>query len=137
LKILIVNDHALFRAGLRLLLAAIGHDVNSLEAASTLEALAMVVQHPDTQLCLLDLDMQDQQGVATIRKIKVAAPHVSVVVISGEEDSATIRSCIDAGATSFVPKNLAPELLTNALQRVLDGAVYVPEQALSEVEASS
>jgi len=130
-KILIVDDHALFRAGLRMLLATIGHNVVCLESASITDALGLIAQHADLQLCLLDLSLKNEHGLGAIQRIKQDAPHVAVVVVSGADDSATIRSCIDAGAMSFIPKSVAPEVLTQALHHVLSGAVYLPDQIIS------
>ena len=134
MKILIVDDHALFRAGLRMLLSTIGQNVHCLEAANAADALALIAQHADLQLCLLDLALKNEHGFQAIQKIKETAPQVAVVVVSGVDDSATIRSCIDAGAMSFIPKSVTPEVLTQALQHVLSGAVYLPEQIVSVME---
>jgi DNA-binding NarL/FixJ family response regulator len=133
-KILIVDDHALFRAGLRMLLATIGHQVTCLEAASVADALVLIGQNPDLQLCLLDLSLKNEHGLGAIQRIKQSAPQVAVVVVSGADDSATIRNCIDAGAMSFIPKSVAPEVLTQALQHVLSGAVYLPDQIMSAMQ---
>ncbi len=131
MKILIVDDHALFRAGLRMLLATIGHDVVCIEAATIDEAAALIDSHADLQLCLVDLALKKENGLDAVRRIKDQAPQVAVVVVSGVDDFATIRSCIDAGAMSFIPKSVQPEVLTQALQHVLGGAVYLPEQIVS------
>jgi DNA-binding NarL/FixJ family response regulator len=133
-KILIVDDHTLFRAGLRLLLATIGDKVSCVEAADVAGALAIIAQHPDLQLCLLDLALKNEHGLDAIQKIKQIAPHIAVVVVSGVDDSATIRGCIDAGAMSFIPKSVTPEILTLALQHVLSGEVYLPQQVVGAVE---
>jgi DNA-binding NarL/FixJ family response regulator len=133
-KILIVDDHALFRAGLRMLLSTIGQNVVCLEAADVREALSVLTQHADLQLCLLDLTLKNEHGLGAIQQIKDIAPQVAVVVVSGADDSATIRSCIDAGAMSFIPKSVTPEILTRALQHVLNGAIYLPEQILAAVD---
>ena len=135
MKILIVDDHALFRAGLRMLLATIGHNVSCVEAATVAEALAVIALHTDIELCLLDLSLKNEQGFGAIERIKSTAPHIAVVVVSGSEDSATIRSCIDAGAMSYIPKSVVPEVLTQALQRVLAGAVYLPDQVVNALAA--
>lgn len=136
MKILIVDDHALFRAGLRMLLGTIGHAVVSFEAATIAEALATIAGHPDIELCLLDLSLKNEQGLAAIERLKDAAPGIAVVVVSGAEESATIRACVEAGAMSYIPKSVAPEVLTQALQRVLAGAVYLPEQVMSALAAA-
>ena len=134
MKILIVDDHALFRAGLRMLLATIGQDAVCLEAPTIAEALTLIAQHADIELCLLDLVLKHERGFDAIGQIKALSSSIAIVVVSGAEDSATIRSCIDAGAMSYIPKSVAPEVLTHALQRVLTGAVYLPEQVASTLE---
>jgi DNA-binding NarL/FixJ family response regulator len=135
-KILIVDDHALFRAGLRMLLGTIGQNVECLEAANVSDALALISQHADIQLCLLDLALKNEHGLDAVQKIKETAPQVAVVVVSGADDSATIRSCIDAGAMSFIPKSVTPEVMTKALHHVLSGAVYLPEQIVSAMQGA-
>ncbi len=131
MKILIVDDHALFRAGLRMLLATIGHEVVCIEAATIDEATTLIAQHTDLQLCLVDLALKRENGLDAVRRIKELAPQIAVVVVSGVDDYATIRSSIDAGAMSFIPKSVQPEVLTHALQHVLSGSVYLPEQIIS------
>jgi DNA-binding NarL/FixJ family response regulator len=133
-KILLVDDHTLFRAGLRMLLATIGQNVSCLEAGNISEALALLTEHTDLQMCLLDLSLKNEHGLNAIQKIKETAPQVAVVVVSGAEDSATIARCIDAGAMSFIPKSVTPEVLKHALQQVLAGAVYLPDQIVSAIE---
>lgn len=135
MKILIVDDHALFRAGLRMLLATIGKHAICLEAPTIAEALTLIAQNADIELCLLDLVLRQERGFDAIGQIKALSSSIAIVVVSGAEDSATIRSCIDAGAMSYIPKSVAPEVLTHALQRVLTGAVYLPDQVASTLEA--
>jgi DNA-binding NarL/FixJ family response regulator len=136
-KILIVDDHALFRAGLRMLLGTIGTHVTVLEAADTAQALALLRAHPDIQACLLDLALKAEAGIDAIQLIKDLAPQTAVVVVSAADDSATIRRCIDAGAMSFIPKSVTPDVLTLALQHVLGGTVYLPEQILATMDATA
>lgn len=133
-KTLLIDDHALFRAGLRMLLATIGGNVTCLEAGNVNDALALLEQHADIQMCLLDLALKNEHGLGAIQRIKASAPQVAVVVVSGAEDSATIARCIDAGAMSFIPKSVTPDVLKHALQQVLNGAVYLPDQIVSAIE---
>jgi DNA-binding NarL/FixJ family response regulator len=135
-KILIVDDHALFRAGLRMLLATIGRNVVCLEADDVGAALASLAANADLQLCLLDLALKNDHGLSAIKRIKDTAPQIAVVVVSGSDDIGTIRGCIDAGAMSFIPKSVAPEVLTHALEHVLKGAVYLPDQIASAMESA-
>jgi DNA-binding NarL/FixJ family response regulator len=128
MKTLLVDDHGLFRAGLRLLLATINHDAEIFEAATVNEALAIAAQHPELELCLLDLALKNETGMRAISQIKEAAPNVAVVIVSSSEEVATIYACIEAGAMSYIPKSATPQVLTEALRRVLALEVYLPEQ---------
>lgn len=133
MKILLVDDHELFRAGLRLLLLSIDGSMTVLEACGVGEALAATARHPDLQLCLLDLGLKDGGGLDALRQIKSAVPQAAIVVVSALEDTATVYRCIEAGAMSFVPKSAAPRVLTEALQQVLRGAIYFPAQIIDDM----
>jgi DNA-binding NarL/FixJ family response regulator len=133
-KILIIDDHALFRAGLRMLLSTIGHNVVCLEAGTIADALALIAQRTDLQLCLLDLTLKNEQALGAIHKIKEIAPQISVVVVSGSDDNDTISRCIDAGAMSFISKSATPDVLRQALGHILKGAVYLPHQINSAMD---
>lgn len=135
LKVLIVDDHALFRSGLRMLLATLNRGVACVEAASPAEARARLAEHPDIELCLLDLALRNETGLGLIGQVKEAAPRIAVVVVSGVDEVATIRQCIDAGAMSFIPKSASPETLTQALRHVLAGEVFLPEQVATALDA--
>lgn len=128
MKILLVDDHALFRAGLRMLIAAVGADVNVIEASTADEALARIGADDDIRLCLLDLQLKSSGGLSLLEAIKQSMPQIVVVIVSGADDAATIRACIEAGAMSFISKSATPDVLTTALRHVLQGDVYLPEQ---------
>ncbi|RZL62540.1 MAG: response regulator transcription factor [Variovorax sp.] len=130
MKILIADDHALFRAGLRLLLSSLDSSPLLLEAASLPEATAVAQRHSDLTLCLLDLQFDGENGLTAFNVIKQAAPDVAIVVISAASDLVTVRACLEAGAMSFVPKSVSPETLTLALQKVLAGHIYLPDEVL-------
>ncbi|MGD9943157.1 MAG: response regulator [Burkholderiaceae bacterium] len=127
IQILLVDDHALFRAGLRMLCATLQRDVQVLEAATIAEALRLTEAHPQLKLCLLDLALRNEDGIDALSRLKEAAPGVAVVIVSATEESAVIRRCLDAGAMSFIPKSAGPEMLTEALRQVLAGHVYLPQ----------
>ena len=126
MHILLVDDHALFRSGLRLLLTSLRPEVRFLEAASVEQALARAREHQDIRLCLLDLDLKQDHGLPAIGRIRQCAPTAAVVIVSAADDPVTVRACIDAGAMSYITKSASPEVLTLALQRVLDGEVFLP-----------
>jgi DNA-binding NarL/FixJ family response regulator len=128
MKTLLVDDHALFRAGLRLLLGTLNRELQTFEVATIQGALEVCELHPDLSLCLLDLALKNENGIDAIHCIKTEAPNVAVVVVSASEENSTIYACIEAGAMSFISKSSPPEVLTDALRRVLAGDVYLPEQ---------
>jgi two-component system nitrate/nitrite response regulator NarL len=130
MKILLVDDHALFRAGLRLLLRTMRPNAEILEAATLEESFALCQAHPDLQVCLLDLTLRAENGLGALTRLKERAPEMAVVVVSGAEDIGTIRQCIESGAMSYIPKSLPPEVLTEALNSVLRGELYLPTQVL-------
>lgn len=132
MKILLLDDHALFRAGLRLLLKTLDPATLISEAGSIAEALQVVEQEADLNLCLLDLQLRSEKGLDVISRIKAAAPECSVVMVSAAEDPATMRACIDAGAMSFITKSSTPEALAEALKYVLAGTVYLPAVLLND-----
>lgn len=130
MKILLVDDHALFRAGMRLLLDTVARGAEVFEAASVQEALALARTHPDLPLALLDLALEDGDGLAALATLRREAPEVAVVVVSASSDGATVRACLDAGAMSFIPKSLGAQTLAHAVQQVLAGRTYLPEELL-------
>ena len=133
MKILVVDDHALFRAGLRLLLRAIRSDAQIMEASFSDEALAIAAREPDLQLCLLDLMLRDERGLDVLTRLRELAPNVAIVVVSASEEAQAVRQSIDAGAMSFIPKSASPEELSEALRQVLDGHVYLPSVVIAQL----
>lgn len=131
MKILLVDDHELFRAGLRMLLATIEPEATALEASSLGQALSLVDVHDDVELCLLALSLKNEGGLEALHKFKAAAPDMAVVVVARIKEIPVVYSCIDAGASGFRYRSAFPQVLTKALHEVLSGAVYLPEQMLN------
>lgn len=132
MKLLLIDDHPLFRDGLSLLiqhrLSLPDHAaLTLLEAGDLTEARAVVQAHPDVKLALLDLNLGDRQGLDTLEQWRAIAPDVPVVVLSADDRPATIVSAIDRGAAGFIPKTAQAATMQDALRRVLAGEVYLPE----------
>jgi DNA-binding NarL/FixJ family response regulator len=130
LKLLLVDDHALFRSGLKLLLREMPGEIEFFEAGSPSDAL--VFADKDIDLILLDLSMPGSQGTSALECMREALVDVPIVVISGEDDPALIRQAIDLGASGFVPKSSTHPILIGALQLILAGGVYLPMHVLGE-----
>ncbi len=139
LRILVADDHALFRAGLRHLLKNSGADLQIEEAHDFEETAKRLLEIEHLDLLLLDLNMPGMDGFAGVRQLCQQAPDVPVVVVSVRDRADDVRSALDAGAMGYIPKSSTPEVMVSALQLVLSGGVYLPPNLLrpppAEVEA--
>lgn len=130
MKALLIDDHALLRDALCLL---IGHQLPTLtllQAGTLAEAIAVLEAHPDVAVALLDLGLPDSDGLDSLIRLRKAAPLTTVIVLSADPCSETIIAAIDAGAAGFVPKTAQGSTLLDALREVLNGGIYVPNNAL-------
>ena len=131
MKLLLIDDHALFRDGLSLLIASRlfpdGQPVQVLEAGSLSQAGLLLREHPDVVLALLDLGLSEHQGLQTLDSWRALAPQVPVVVLSADDRPDVILAAIDGGASGFIPKTVQARVMQEALTHVLAGGVYLPE----------
>ena len=107
MRILIADDHSLFRDGLRSLLTANGHDVVA-EAKNGREAVQLARQHhPD--IVLMDLSMPELDGLAATRLLTAETPNVKVIVLTASDDDTNLFEAIKSGAQGYLLKNLEAE----------------------------
>jgi len=130
MKILLVDDHTLFREGMRYVLQQLPEAVEILEAGNFPDGLTLATQHPELDLALLDLNMPGSEGPISIKFFHHRYPHIPVVVISGEEGRGVMEKVMNYGAMGFVCKNSAAQVMLSALKLVLSGGIYVPPQLL-------
>jgi len=130
LQILLIDDHELFRAGFKLLLAELDDAPAFAEAPDCATALALS-QGRRFDLVLLDLNLPGHSGLEALRLIRETFEDATVVVLSGENEATMIRQIIDAGAAGFIPKNSTPRVMMAALRLVLAGGTYLPPHVLS------
>jgi DNA-binding NarL/FixJ family response regulator len=117
-RVAIVDDHGLFRAGVRAELE--GHVELVGEAATVPEAVSLVTeQHPD--VVLLDVHMPDGGGVAVIQGVAGAAPDTLFLALSASDAAEDVIATIRAGARGYVTKNIATDELLDAIDRVRSG----------------
>lgn len=136
MHILIVDDHPLFRDGLKTLLAALEPAVRISDAGSVAEALAVVTADPP-DLILLDMNLPGTNRLDALRQVKSACEAASVVIVSGDEDPVLIRSAVDGGAAGYIPKTTDASLTIQALRLVLANGIYLPRVALTASAAVS
>jgi DNA-binding NarL/FixJ family response regulator len=125
-RILIADDHALFRRGLRLMLSTIYPHAEVAEAASVDEALRAIDGAPGFDLVLCDLAMPGMNGVEGLAALCARLPDAPVVMLSAYEDQNDIVSALEAGARGYILKSSSEETLRNALALVLAGETYLP-----------
>jgi two-component system response regulator NreC len=123
-KILIADDHAIVRAGLRALInVEPGLELVG-EAAGGYEAIELVRQtRPD--VLVLDLSMPDMDGIAVTRAIKPEMPALHILILTLHEDEALLKEAIKAGAGGYILKRAAESELISAIQTILRGSLYV------------
>lgn len=127
--ILLIDDHDLFREGLKFLLPVLDEKVAYYEAGSLDEALKIQPDKP-IDLILMDYYMPGVGGMNALRACRDAYDSANLVVVSGEEDPRVIRESIELGASAYIPKSSSRDELCNALRVVLGGGTYLPRHAL-------
>ncbi|MBY0234010.1 MAG: response regulator transcription factor, partial [Burkholderiaceae bacterium] len=126
MKLLLVDDHPLVRAGVVAALQSLGAPELILEANDGIAAMDCLAQHPDVDAVLLDLRMAGMAGMALLEQLKRHHPLLPSLVLSSSEDPADVRRVLKAGARGYCPKSASPATLLAALTLVLGGEIYVP-----------
>src|SRR3981189_2680094 len=125
-RLVIADDHPLFRDALRQEGARVVTSAKSDEAGSFDELTALLEQDSDVDLILLDLTMPGISGFSGLIYLRAQYPAIPVVVVSASDDIGTIRRSLDLGASGFIPKRFGVETLRDAIIKVMDGDVWVP-----------
>ena len=126
MRIVIADDHPLVRGALRTSITALLGPVEIIEAGS-FEELAPAFSGGDIDLVLLDLTMPGVQGFSGLLYLRASHPATPVIVVSGNEDRTVIRRCIELGASGYIPKSLDGAAMGSAIQQVLDGGSWTPD----------
>ena len=125
-RLLIADDHPLFRGALREAVSGLLERAEIAEAG-TFEAVVDVLDRgSDVDLILLDLTMPGARGFSGLMYMRAQYPSVPVMVVSANDEPVVIRRCMEFGASGFIPKTLGVETMRAAIKRVLDGGVWTP-----------
>ncbi|MCW2237769.1 response regulator [Azospirillum canadense] len=130
MNVLLADDHLLFRDGLRRLLAQSNENMTFFEASSFDDVRRMCDGETAFDLILLDLGMPGWTGFETLGEIHARLPRTLLVVVSASEKRSDLLAALENGAAGFIPKSSSAKVLLGALQLVLAGGVYLPEQAI-------
>ena len=135
MKILIVDDHPIYRKGLIALLHQIEPDTAFLQANDAAQALALIAENDNLDVVILDLVIPGMNGLQAIAEFGKIRPELPVVVLSSSENPADVRAALANGALGYVPKSAAEHTLLSAIRVVLDGDIYVPPFVLLQTKS--
>lgn len=130
MKILIGDDHLLFREGLCRLLTQLDDQASFVEAGTFDDVLALARDGQDFDLVLLDLQMPGFPGFSGVQEICEAQAGTPVVIVSASEAQADVRAALDAGASGYIPKSSSVKIMLSALNLIFSGGIYVPPAAI-------
>jgi len=125
-KLVIADDHPLFRGALREAVEGLLERVDIAEAGSFDELVGLLERGNDVDLLLLDLAMPGARGFSGLMYMRAQYPGVPVIVVSANDDPAAIRRCMEFGASGFIPKTLGVDEMRTAISRILGGGVWTP-----------
>lgn len=125
-RFIIVDDHPLFRGALSQALSNAFENAEILEAGSLDDVTTRLGTEGDTDLILLDLTMPGVHGVSGLLYLRAEHPEVPVAIVSASDDAATIRQCLDCGASGFIPKSQPVEAIREAIRTIMGGEVWLP-----------
>jgi DNA-binding NarL/FixJ family response regulator len=126
MKVLLADDHALFREGVRLVLESLVEDpLDVVEACDFIQALAVIRAGADVDVGLVDLNMPGMDGFSGIEALKRAAPDLHLVVVSASEDPKDVRRALDCGAHGYITKSSSSAAMLNGIRSVLSGETFI------------
>jgi DNA-binding NarL/FixJ family response regulator len=132
-RILIVDDHPLFREALRHALGTAKSHLEISEADSLNALTAKLADDDSCDLVLLDLRMPGVQGLSGLIYLRSQYPNIPVVIVSANEEVGIVQKSLDLGASGFIPKSSGTAVIIEAVKTVLDGGVWTPAWADREV----
>ena len=128
MKILVVDDHALVREGLRQVLKGLEENLDVLQAGTCEQAFGMAQTHGDLDLVLLDYHLPDMNGLEALAVFGERHPELPIVLLSGSANLQIMRQVLQSGAAGFVTKSCVSDELLRAVRCVLDGDIYLPQE---------
>jgi DNA-binding NarL/FixJ family response regulator len=131
-RLVIADDHPLFRGALREAVTGLFEPDAIAEAGSFDDISELLDRNNDVDLVLLDLAMPGVRGFSGLMYMRLQYPGVPVVIVSGNDDPAVIRRCMDFGASGFISKTLGVKVIRRAIEQVLEGGIWTaPDLDLS------
>lgn len=137
MRVLVADDHPLYREAVRLRLERLLTDCTVVEAGSLDQVLAVTRTVParSFDLILLDIHLSDADPEGAVQSVIAAAPDTPLLLMSGSASPKLVKRAIARGARGFVPKTMASELFATAISMVLGGGSYLPIEILQDAAA--
>jgi len=126
MKLLVIDDHPVFRDGMAALLRQAADETIVLQAPECATALDIIDSNSDIDAVFVDLMMPGMTGDIAVREFGKRRPDLPVIVLSSSENPGDVRRALNAGALGYIPKSANPQTLLSALKLVLSGNIYVP-----------
>jgi DNA-binding NarL/FixJ family response regulator len=126
MRILLADDHSLFREGLLHVLKELGTDPDVIQAADYPSAIETAARNPDLDLVLLDLNMPGMDPALGIRTFRARFPLLPVIMLSASESADDAKLALDSGVLGYIPKSSTASVMLGAIKLVLAGGVYLP-----------
>ncbi len=136
MKMLIVDDQALFRQGVAIIVRELYPDAVVIEAATAAAAVDAASRHRDIRLVLCDLQLESRSDFEVLERLVQMLPKAAIAVISGSEDTADIARAYKAGAKGYIEKSSSSDTLRHALPLILSGETFIPSSAIAMLTES-
>lgn len=137
MRILIADDHELFRDGIRLVVEDTFANCEIREAENFTAALSLIERQSDFDLALVDFGMPDLDGFNGVAMLRTRLPSTPIVIVSGREDRETIYDTLRAGASGYILKSAPRGRIVKILETVVEGGIHFPEDVLETLHANN
>jgi DNA-binding NarL/FixJ family response regulator len=132
MKILIADNQALYRDGLKVNLQNLLPDAQIFEAGTLSQTFDILLKNVDINLILVDLDIPELHWETAIKALLEAAPNTRVGVIAASEDGHDVKKALALGVCCYLPKNMDTKVLNAALGLILNGGTYFPSELVNQ-----
>ncbi|MFT5755541.1 MAG: DNA-binding NarL/FixJ family response regulator [Alteromonadaceae bacterium] len=127
-KVIIADDHPLFRTALKQAIIECIDDAGTLEANNFSELLTAIELNPSLEIVFLDLHMPGNNGFTGLTQLQNHYPDLVVIMVSSDDNDETMQKAINFGAAAFIPKSANLTTIAIAIDTVLDGSIWLPER---------
>jgi DNA-binding NarL/FixJ family response regulator len=135
-RVLIADDHPLYREALRAVVPHACPEAEIFEACTQAEVLSQVVSDSVFDLIVLDLNLPGAEGYSCLRQTRGIAKLTPIIVVSALDDAAIMGQAVLAGATAYVPKSASRQVLVDAIRIIMEGGTYMPAQAMAALRTA-